>query len=144
MCLGIMSKDKDSVLQEVERVAQAIYDKKGFNIIVLDVRNVCTMTDYFIIAEGTVDRHVKALSDAVENELEKTKKRPLYTEGKQSGEWAVLDYGDFIVHLLIPELREKYALEQIWRESKIVDITFKTEASHPDKQRKLSQKGHDE
>lgn len=103
-------------------IAQAIFDKKGFNILALDVRNISTMTDYFIIAEGTVDRHVKSISKAIADALEPLGYKPWHVEGTGSGDWIVIDYGDIVIHLFIPELREKYALEELWNEGKIVDV----------------------
>lgn len=127
-----------SILKDLTQIAQAIYDKKGFNILVLDVRNICTMTDFFIIAEGTVDRHVKALSDTIVDEFSRKKREPLHVEGQQEGDWVVLDYGDFVIHLFIPELREKYALEDLWKKGQVVDIQidtskpeFKNKSLHP-------------
>ena len=119
-----MAENNSSLLPLLQRVAQAIYDKKGFNILVLDVRGVCSMTDYFIIAEGTVDRHVMALASNIIDETAKVGQAPFRVEGMQTGDWIVLDYVDFIVHLFIPELREKYALEELWQEGKVVDITY--------------------
>lgn len=112
--------------QVLDRIAQAIFDKKGFNILVLDVRGISTMTDYFLIAEGSVDRHVKALSTAIRNELATIGLSPLYLEGEQDGDWVVQDYGNIVIHLFIPDLREKYALEDLWKESKIVDVKINT------------------
>ena len=115
-------------LENLNQIAQIIYDKKGFNILVLDVREISNMTDYFIIAEGTVDRHVKAISHFLEDELAKVNNHPLYVEGQQDGEWVVLDYVNFVVHLFTPELRELYRLENLWKQGKIVDITINTSA----------------
>lgn len=114
-------------------VAQAIYDKKGFNILALDVRGVSNMTDYFLIAEGTVDRHVKALYSHVKEKLFQEKFMPYQTEGVAEGEWIVMDYGNFIIHLFTPETREKYAIEELWNQSKIVDLDIITvrELSYP-------------
>ena len=114
------------VQEDLNRIAQAIYDKKGFNILVLNVQKVCTMTDYFIIAEGTVDRHVRALSQTIMDEFTSRGIEPLHVEGQQDGDWIVLDYGDIVVHLFIPELREKYALEQLWKKGQIVDVKIDT------------------
>lgn len=115
------------MLKELTRIAQAVYDKKGFNILILDVRKISTMTDYFIIAEGTVDRHVKALSQTIIDELSLHGGRtPLHVEGQQEGDWVVLDYADFVIHLFIPELREKYALEELWRKGQVVDVKIDT------------------
>ena len=107
--------------QLLNAIAQAIFDKKGVNILALDVRGISTMTDYYIIAEGTVDRHVRAISLAIQDALKK-KVRALHVEGEKEGEWAVLDYGEVVIHLFIPELRERYALEELWKNSKIVDL----------------------
>jgi len=107
-------------------IAQAIFDKKGFNILVLDVRKFSTMADYFIIAEGNVDRHVRAISKAI-IETAETLKVPLWhIEGDKSADWIVVDYGDIVIHLFIPELREKYALEELWKKGEIVDVEIKT------------------
>lgn len=115
-----------SILDAINQAAQAIYDKKGMNILVIDVKGVSSMTDYFMIAEGTVDRHVKALSQNIIDELSLQGLNPLYVEGQQEGDWVVVDYSDFIIHLFIPELREKYSLEQIWKKGKIVDVQIDT------------------
>jgi ribosome-associated protein len=112
----------NSMMKYLNLIAQTIFDKKGFNILVLDVRGVSTMTDHFIIAEGTVDRHVKALSSNLVDELAKEGFHPIHVEGEQTGDWIVLDYVDFIIHLFIPELREKYALEELWKQGKVVDV----------------------
>lgn len=112
----------NSAHKELTHIVQAIYDKKGFNIIVLDVRPFCMMTDYFVIAEGTVDRHVKALAREVTDELAPLGRRPFHVDGEREGDWVVLDYGDIMIHLFIPELRQKYALEQLWKKGSIVDV----------------------
>src|ERR1700730_16207054 len=127
---------KDPVLEGLNRVAQVIYDKKGFNILVLDVRGICTMTDYFIIAEGTVDRHVKALSQAICDEFSTRGKQPLHVEGQREGDWIVLDYSDVVIHLFIPDLREKYALAELWKEGQIVDV--KIDITKPEFKRQSS------
>jgi ribosome-associated protein len=103
-------------------MAQAIFDKKGMNILVLDVRGLSTMTDFYIIAEGTVDRHVRAISKAVIDAAEEIKMETLHIEGEKEGDWIVIDFGDVIVHLFTPDLREKYALETLWSNSTIVDV----------------------
>ena len=113
---------KDAILKQLDAIAQSIYDKKGFNILGLDVKGVCTMTDYFIIAEGTVERHVKALSRIIIDEMEKFNNSPLHIEGQQEGDWIVIDFGDIIIHLFTPDLREKYSLESLWKDGKIVDL----------------------
>lgn len=110
-------------------VAQAIFDKKGFNILALDARECVTLADYFIIAEGSSDRHLRAVCDSMVQEMSQLGWTPLAIEGKRFGEWIAVDYGDVIVHLFAPGWREVYALEQLWRDSKIVDVVLKTAAS---------------
>lgn len=111
-----------TVLRTLDSIAQIIYDKKGFNILALDVRNFSTMTDYYIIAEGNIDRHLKAISQAIKDELNESEQDLLRIEGEKTSDWLVMDYGDIVIHLFVPDLREKYALEQLWQEAKIIDL----------------------
>lgn len=108
--------------KQLNWIAQAIFDKKGFNILALDVRGLSTMTDYFIIAEGSVDRHVQAIGRFVMDVMEEKGVTPLHVEGFQSSDWLVIDYNDIVIHIFMEGLREKYALEELWKESKIVDL----------------------
>jgi len=105
-------------------IATILFEKKGFNILALDVRNVSNMTDYFLIAEGTVNRHVKALSRSVAHAMEEQGSFVLRSEGRQEGDWIVIDFGDIVVHLFTPEMREKYAIEEVWQKADIVDLHF--------------------
>lgn len=122
----MIEKMDDSILKDLNEAAQAIYDKKGFNILVLDVRGICTMTDFFIIAEGSVDRHVKALAQTIIDSFSKKGQHPLFVEGLQEGDWVVLDYSSIIFHLFTPELRERYAIEELWKTGKIVEVKIDT------------------
>lgn len=117
-----------SELPVLNRIAQAIYDKKGVNILGLDVRGISTLTDYVIIAEGNVDRHVVAIADAVIQVLKEDGYQPVHVEGLQSGEWVVIDFLDIMVHLFSPGLRDKYRLEDLWRDGQIIDLTIDTTA----------------
>ena len=114
-----MKKDPIFVLNTV---AQTIFDKKGSNILALDLHGVSSVTDYVIIAEGNVDRHVVSIAQAVRDSLEKIGENPIYVEGMSIGDWVVLDYGNFMVHLFMPGVREKYQLERLWQEGEIVDL----------------------
>ena len=113
------------VPEAVRSACQAIIDKKGCNLIALDVRGISTMTDFFIIAEGSVPRHVAALAQNVDDVLRKKQLSPSHVEGLPDGEWVALDYMDFILHLFTPELRGYYALEEIWKEGKIMKVPLK-------------------
>ena len=103
-------------------IAQAIFDKKGFNILALDVRGISSLTDYVIIAEGNIERHVCAIAEEIMKQLEERGQRAVYFEGMKEGDWVVLDYLHIMVHLFTPDMREKYHLEQLWKEGQIVDL----------------------
>lgn len=118
---------RTKILKTLDLAAQTIFDKKGFNILALDVRDICSMTDYFIIAEGNVDRHVIALSHDLKDQLKKEGERPIRVEGDKTGDWLVMDYGNFIIHLFQPEYREKYQLEELWHDAKVVDLDIKVD-----------------
>lgn len=109
-------------LETLNAIAQVIYDKKGLNILALDVRGLSTLTDFLLIAEGNVDRHVTSMARAVIDDLEPRGEEPLHVEGLSTGDWALLDYGNIMVHIFSPGLRQRYSLERLWNESKIVDL----------------------
>ena len=112
-------------LQILNRIAQIIFDKKGMNILGLDLRDLSSMADYAIIAEGSADRHVIAIGEAIIKTLSEEGEKPLYVEGLDTGDWVVIDFLDVMVHLFMPGLRDKYHLESLWQESKIVDLDIK-------------------
>jgi ribosome-associated protein len=120
--------------EEIARkIAQSIYDKKGMQIIALDVSSVSSITDFVVIAEGNVDRHVLAISKAIQKDLfEAGYGHPSYVEGEQNGDWVVLDYIHVMVHLFIPGLREKYQLERLWSQGKLLELDLKADATLSD------------
>lgn len=122
-----MEKDDLFILNTV---AQAIFNKKGMNILALDVRKCSTLTDYVVIAEGSVDRHVIAIASAVEAALRELGMTPNHEEGTRTGDWVVLDYMQVMIHLFIPSVRGKYQLEELWREADIVDLSIDVSASN--------------
>ena len=106
-------------------IGQVIYDKKGFNILALNVKGLSSITDYILIAEGNIERHGNALARSVMNALKDQGIKPLRTEGVKNGDWIILDYGEVMVHLFsTPGLRERYALERLWVKSEIVDLSI--------------------
>lgn len=114
-------------------IAQKIYDRKGFNIFALDVREATSLADFFLIAEGNVERHVQALAREVIETLGELNFPVFHVDGDRTGDWIVIDAGQILVHLFIPELREKYSLEVLWQEGKIVDLSIKLDpGNHPD------------
>ncbi len=109
-------------LETLNAIAQVVYDKKGFNILALDVQGLSSITDFLLIAEGNVDRHVSSIARAVIEELDERGENLVHAEGLKTGDWAVLDYGNITVHIFSPGLRERYSLERLWSGSKIVDL----------------------
>src|SRR3990167_4581263 len=108
--------------ETLNQIAQIIYDKKGFNILAIDVQGLSSITDFLLIAEGNVDRHVSSIARAIMDELDEKGEQPIHVEGLKTGDWAVLDYGEVMVHIFSPNLRERYSLEKLWSDSKIVDL----------------------
>jgi ribosome-associated protein len=102
--------------------ARAAGDRKATDIALLDLREIASFTEFFLICTGTNPRQVQAISNAVEEELRKVRKRPLHIEGYSSAEWILLDYGDFIVHVFSVASRRFYDLERLWRDAKRIEI----------------------
>ena len=103
--------------RDVQAVVNALEAHKASDIVVLDLRDFGTATDFFIIASGTSDTHVRALSNRVLEALAADSIKPHHTEGLSEGRWALLDYVDFVVHVFHPTLRAFYQLERLWGEA---------------------------
>ena len=98
-------------------------EKKAFDLVGLDLREVASFTEFFIIASGSNQRQVQAIADEIDEQLKKQlKTKPVRTEGYSSAEWVLMDYGDFIVHIFEQKAREFYDLERLWRDAKPVEI----------------------
>lgn len=109
--------------EEVKLAIVSASDKKAFNIVALDLREVTSFAEFFVIASGANQRQVQAISDEINEKLkEKLKARPLRIEGFTAGEWVLLDYGDFIIHIFEQKAREFYDLERLWRDARKVEI----------------------
>ena len=102
-------------MQDWEVAVQAALSKKAEDIAVLDIGKVSSLADCFVIVSGTNVRQNQAISDAIQEALRKEGLRPLGVEGQESGDWILLDYGDFIVHVFSPEKRAFYDLERLWK-----------------------------
>ena len=88
----------------------------------LDLAGVSDMTDFFIIASGTSDTHVRSTAEHVMEELRKTGNRPSHVEGLEQGRWVLLDYVDFVVHVFHPTLRGFYQLERLWGDAEVTRV----------------------
>lgn len=97
-----------------------LVDKKGEDIILLDLIGVASFTDYFVICSGSSHRMIRALANAVQDELRETYKLKTRVEGEPEGGWLLGDYGDVVVHIFSEEQRKFYALEELWAGGKVL------------------------
>ena len=95
-------------------VIDALEDLKAINVVTLDVAGLTDVMDFLIIASGTSSRHVKSLADNVCMQAKKQEVRPLGVEGEDAGEWVLVDFGDVVVHVMLPATRDFYDLERLW------------------------------
>lgn len=91
---------------------------------VLDVSALTQFTDYFVLMNGEIDQHLKAISAHIEDTLKQENTRPHHIEGRQNLQWVLMDYIDVVVHLFTPQMREFYDLEAFWTEAKRVPLDF--------------------
>jgi ribosome-associated protein len=113
-----MGESRRSTLPEpVSFVVEAIEDRKGEKIVVLDLRGLSDAADYFVIASGTSDAHVRGIADLVVERLQEAGHRANHVEGLATGRWVLLDFVDVIVHLFHPETRAFYRLERLWQDA---------------------------
>ncbi len=108
-----------------ERVVTALHaagEKKAIDPVVLDLRDIASFTDYFVIFSGANERQVQAISDEVYETLKKAGEPAARVEGYNTAEWILLDYGDFVIHVFEQKARRFYDLERLWRESKRVEL----------------------
>lgn len=95
-------------------------DKKAEEALILDVRGISNVADYFFICTGTSEPHLKAIASEIERRLREEGIRPHHREGFPPSRWIVMDYNDVLVHIFHPDLRQRYALEQLWGDAKKV------------------------
>ena len=102
--------------------AKALDDRKGVDIALLEIAEVTTLADHFLICTGTSSTHVKSLCDSVEEALDNAGEPALRREGHRGGTWVLLDYGCLVVHVFTEETRQFYDLERLWGDAKKVDL----------------------
>jgi ribosome-associated protein len=95
-------------------VVDALEDLKGINAVTLDVSGLTDVMDWLVIASGSSNRHVKSLADNVCMEAKKQGVRPIGVEGEGAGDWVLVDFGDVVVHVMLPATRDFYDLERLW------------------------------
>jgi ribosome-associated protein len=115
------SNTKDSSWQIARKSVEAIVEKQGLDPVVLELKGLTDIADYFVIASGLTDRQVEAIQDAILVNVKEAGFRPLGVEGKRGGEWILMDYGGVIVHIFTPQTRDYYRLESLWISAPLQD-----------------------
>ena len=106
---------------ELQLAVRCASDKKAFDLVALDLRDIASFTEFFVIASGANQRQVQAIADEIKEQLKKQHSAsPVRIEGYASGEWVLVDYGDFIIHIFNKEAREFYDLARLWRDARKV------------------------
>ena len=108
---------------ELAEAVEAALDKKALDLVVLEVGEVCSFTDFFLICTGTSTRHNQTIADEVEERLRRQGIRTVHIEGREEGEWILMDYFDFVVHIFTARTREFYDLERLWRAGRRRELT---------------------
>jgi ribosome-associated protein len=110
-------------LEEKTRLCAVTADsKKAEDIVILNIQPLSSVADHFLICSGMSDRQVKAIADAIEEELAKNGEKPLATEGYQEGSWILIDCVDLVIHIFDDETRHFYNLERLWRRAERVEV----------------------
>ena len=106
--------------RQVREAVTAIDDRKGNRLLVLDLRGLNDVTDFFVIASGTSDAHVRGLADGVLQAMDRNGQSAHHVEGLTTGRWVLLDFVDVVVHLFHPETRAFYQLERLWQDAPVL------------------------
>lgn len=109
-------------LERIRVLVEAIADRKGEDVVVLDVRQVTSFADTFVLVTGSSDRNVRAIADAVVEAAEGIGWRVLGVEGHAEGRWVLVDLGEAIVHVFLPDVREHYAIERLYADAPLVEL----------------------
>ena len=106
-----------------ELAGRLALDKKAFDVRILDLRKLSAVTDFFVICSAQVDIHAKAIADSIVESLEGKGVSVWHNEGYQASRWILLDYVDVVVHIFIKETRDFYALEKLWGDAEVEELT---------------------
>lgn len=109
-------------LEKAKNIAKILDKKKAIDIVGIETKELTVMSDYFIIASGTSNTHVRALADEVDDEMKKLGIEVDHIEGRATG-WILLDYNDVLVHIFQPESRQYYNIERLWNDAARVDLS---------------------
>ena len=117
---GSIMLDADT-RERIRTAAQAAVDKKAFDLVGLDVAELTSYTDSFLLCSAASDRQVGAIVDEISSRLKKTGRLPLHTEGAARSDWVLLDYGDFVIHVFTEARRSYYGLDSLWGDAARLD-----------------------
>jgi ribosome-associated protein len=121
--LGLLQKETQITTEQLwQAVASAAEEKQAKDVTVLDLREITTFADFFVVCSGANSRQIQAIADEVETQLRELGERPNSVEGYQNAEWVLLDYGDFRGHVVTEKARQYYDLERLWRDAKTVKL----------------------
>ncbi len=105
-----------------EKITDVIFSKKGFDVVILDLRKLASFADYFVIASGDSDTQVKAIADEVDKKMKDDGIRCWHKEGYKALSWVLLDYVDVVVHVFKKDAREFYKLEKLWGDAPVLEM----------------------
>jgi ribosome-associated protein len=108
--------------RKVRLAARAALDHKAVDVVVLDVRGLSSVTDFFVVCSGRSTTHLASIAEAVRTALKAADTRPLHAEGTPESGWMLLDYGDVLVHVFLEDTRLYYALERLWGDAPSVPL----------------------
>jgi len=109
-------------IARANRVAEAALDRKALDVVALDVSELTSYADTFIITTATSDRHARAIADAIREAETASSSKPLGVEGYEEARWVLIDLGDVIVHVFLEEVREAYDLERLWNDAQPIAV----------------------
>lgn len=110
------------VAAQAQRAAALALDTKANDVVLLGLKDVTDLTDFFVIASGTSDTHVRSIAEHIQQELKREGVTVAHVEGLTQGRWVLLDYVDFVVHVFHPTLRDFYQLERLWSDAELVPV----------------------
>ena len=113
---------KKTSLELVKLCVRAAKEKKAEDPVILDVRKLCSFTDYFVVISGRSTRHVQGLAEAIESELRSKRLSTSKSEGLREGTWVLLDYNDVVVHIFYSETRKFYDIEGLWHDAPRISL----------------------
>ena len=106
----------------INHIITCIKDKKGTDVVILDIRGLSSLTDYFIICTSDSEPKTRAITNHIKKDLSKNKKKPIQIEGLDHLDWVLMDYFDTVIHIFRKETREFYNIERLWADAKVMKL----------------------